>query len=169
MSAPAVAVDQALVRPMERSDIPGVLGAWEDLMATGRQADPRFRASADPREMYRAYLLDRVFGAFHPFPPAWVAVDGEAVVGWIQGFALPVLPLVDQPPTARIGDMWVHADHRRRGIGTRLVEAFVERANAAGYPWIEVGTLTRDARAVAFWERQGFTGWKVVLLREDAG
>ena len=81
------------------------------------------------------------------------------------GFPVSHSPVFSLPSTARIGDLYVAASHRRRHIGRELVDAFVAAARASGRPRIEVGTLTRDPRAVAFWRALGFEDWQVTLER----
>lgn len=46
-------------------------------------------------------------------------------------------------------------DFRNRGIGTRLIEAFIADARAAGAPGVHVVT-TAEAANVRFYERNGF-------------
>lgn len=154
------------VRRLERADLPALARAWEDLVAHGHEVDPRFGPSTGRDGLLRDHLFHALFEVRHPFPPAWVADDREALVGFVHGFPLHALPVLHQPPTARIADLWVRADRRRRGIGRMLVAAFVEGAAAAGYPRVEVGTLARDEAAVAFWRSQGFGDWRVDLLRQ---
>ncbi|MBT3223911.1 MAG: GNAT family N-acetyltransferase [Proteobacteria bacterium] len=98
-----------------------------------------------------------------PFPHAWVAVDGEQLVGFVSGHPQAPHPILDKPPTALIGDLFVRDSHRRRGLALKLVDTFIEHAQAAKYEMIEVGTLTRDSRAVAFWRAAGFEELNVLL------
>ncbi len=148
---------------MERRDIGAVLEIWKHLMTEGSRADPRF-AMGDPEAM-RAYMT-HWFEVFQPFRPGFIAlIDGE-IVGWISGHPAAISGAVSAPKTARIGDLWVHPEHRRKRIATELVRTWSILVNSAGYARIEVGTLANDERAVAFWKSQGFTDWRVTLLRE---
>ncbi|MCA9572657.1 MAG: GNAT family N-acetyltransferase [Myxococcales bacterium] len=90
--------------------------------------------------------------------------DGR-VVAFLSAHPRVALPVVDLPPSARIGDLYVADTHRRRGIGRALVEELVRVARHAGHPRVEVGTLVADARAVAFWRSVGFAEWQVTLAR----
>lgn len=91
--------------------------------------------------------------------------EAGPLVAFLGGAPASVSRVFDRPPTARIETLYVAPSHRRRGLGRRLVELFVETAHAAGYPEIEVGTLVRDERAVAFWRAAGFDPMRVVLVR----
>ncbi len=158
-------MNEVTLRPMERKDLEAVLDMLVALNATGHQADPRYRMADSGRAAMRQHMLDRWFGIFHPIPVGWVAEVGAAPVGFVAGMVLPPSAIIAAPPTARIGDMWVDPGHRRRGLGRRLVEAFVDSAHRAGIANVEVGTLAKDDRAVAFWRSLGFGDWKVILTR----
>jgi ribosomal protein S18 acetylase RimI-like enzyme len=73
-----------------------------------------------------------------------VAVEGERVVGHLQ--------LID----GEIKNMAVAPAHRGRGIGRRLVEAAVDRAQAEGRTQLAVATAAADAGNLRFYQRAGF-------------
>ncbi len=157
------------IRSADRTDIGVLLDLWEELMDCGTEADPRFRRTADARDPMRAFM-HQCFDAGQPFPPFLLAeVDtpfGPEAVGFIRATIPAVLPVVETVPTVRIGDLYVKEAYRRGGIARRLVNELLERGRAKGYPRAQVGTLTRDARAVAFWRSMGFGDWQVTLARD---
>jgi GNAT superfamily N-acetyltransferase len=157
------------IRSADRRDIPALLDLWDALMACGTAADPRFRKAPDAREPMRAFMHG-CFDAGQPFPPFLVAEvdsdDGPEIVGFVRGFPPAFIEVLDRPPSVRIGDLYVRDAYRRGGIARALVERMLERAAEKGYPRAEVGTLTKDARAVAFWRSMGFGDWQVTLSRE---
>ena len=55
-----------------------------------------------------------------------------------------------------IAEIGVHPDHRRRGHGTCLVEAYLDRARAQDRTILWLGTADDDAGPAAFLERHGF-------------
>ena len=118
-----------------------------------------------PSDAFRALINDQWLGRFLPFPACFVAELDGRLIGYVQGDISGPHPILDEPPKARIGNLWVEPEHRRKGIARDLVNTYVSAANAAGFPWVEVGTLTKDARAVAFWRALGFGDWRVSLLR----
>jgi len=50
--------------------------------------------------------------------------------------------------------LWVHADHRRRGLGARLLQAFEARAQARGCQTFYLETFS--FQAPAFYRSQGY-------------
>jgi len=122
----------AVLRPATAYDLPNI-HPWTAELAIGRIRHPR------PGEEAHRWLA---------------TVDGVDV----GGVALQ-LPLVDNTATALV-DLFVLPEHRRRGIGTRLLEHAVEQARAAGRTrmFAEAGAALdqQTSPGMAFLERHGF-------------
>jgi len=73
----------------------------------------------------RAWLAEHA----EPRHSAVVADDGGAVIGWAS-----LSPWSTRCAYARAAEVsvYVHADHRERGVGRALLEALIARARAAG-------------------------------------
>lgn len=153
-----------MIRPARPGDLERLLDLWEALQDNGSRADVRYRPTDDARAHMRDYIRGSWFRQ-EPFPHTLVWEDTE-VVGFVSGFARIAVPVVDLTPSVRIGDLFVAPSHRRQGVARALVTAFLERAATAGFPRSEVGTLTADPRAVAFWRAMGFGDWQVLLSRD---
>jgi ribosomal protein S18 acetylase RimI-like enzyme len=134
------------------------------LNEAGTAADPRFRFLPDVAAHLREHFGHAWFGRFQPFPGCWVAEVGGERVGMVSGEVVVTSQLLDRPPTARIDNLWVEPAHRRAGIARALVDAFRARAVRAGFGALQVSTLHRDERAVAFWRSVGLTEMYVVLI-----
>ena len=81
-----------------------------------------------------------------------VAVEGDVIVGWAD-----VQRLLDVGFSHRgVMGMGVIASHRRRGIGTRLLTAVVERARSLGVSRLELEVFRSNFAAVKLYERNGF-------------
>jgi ribosomal protein S18 acetylase RimI-like enzyme len=148
---------------MARRDVDAAVQVWSRLMSEGTAADPRYLQG--DIEAIRADML-HWFACFHPFSPAHVAWTGGSLVGWISGQPTRVSLTVSAPKSARIDNLWVDPDFRRRGLGRALVSTWTTEARDAGFERLEVATLARDQRAVAFWRQQGFGDWLVLLSNE---
>lgn len=113
--------------------------------------DPGSYAAAPPDTLYLARLLrGEAFIAI-------AALVGDRVVG---GLAAYVLPKFEQARNeVYLYDLAVHADHRRRGIATGLIEALQREASARGAWVIYVQADHGDDPAIALYTKLG--------LRED--
>lgn len=88
----------------------------------------------------------------------FAADDGGAFAGYL-GIAL----LVGDNPHLAMAELMVHPDHRRRGIGTALLDHFAAYASERGRTDLVAGTLTtwgdgprRPDTGANFLERNGF-------------
>ena len=129
-----------------------------ELHAAGHAADARFALEVGAVD---EGLVRGILPLKKPFPACFVA-RGPEVVGfvWLQAAQI--------PPRAKILEVFITPHARRAGVGRELVLTAIAAAEAAGYPDIEVGTLARDGRAIAFWRSVGFGDWWVTLRREPA-
>ncbi len=135
---------------------------WRELSDAGRSADSRYRVRQDAdhvmAEAIERWCTDE--------QPAWVAdIDGD-LVGFIVARRSPPHAVLEAPPTFVITDAHVSEPFRRRGIASALFDAAQRYAASCGATVIEVGTLARDERAIAFWRSQGFGEWRVTLATE---
>lgn len=135
-------------------------------------------ASAEEKVEFRERWLGRYLEHFPQH--AWVACDeSRRVVGYLVGslddpardplFAdLPFFAYFGTLTARYPAQLHVNLDaaRRGRGIGARLVDAFVAQARAAGAPGVHVVT-TRGARNVGFYLANGFTE-RGALKRGDA-
>lgn len=152
------------LRPATLQDLGALVVLWEALNRDGQAADPRYQPKQDARAAFGWYAKS-IWTARDPFPGAFVAVDGEALVGFVAGTLVHPNPVLDPIASVVITDMYVAPEVRRTGIGRRLVEAFIDAAAKAGHPGVEVGTLVKDTRAVGFWRAMGFDDMRVTLVR----
>ena len=62
----------------------------------------------------------------------------------------------DAPASAHLYQMWVAADHRRRGVGRALVDAAAAWARAMGARRLELDVTSNNEAAVRLYEGAGF-------------
>jgi [ribosomal protein S18]-alanine N-acetyltransferase len=77
-----------------------------------------------------------------------VAIDENKIAGFIVS--------EENPPLAHIITLDVYEAHRRRGIGTALLEKIESNLAARGVRSILLETASDNAAAVAFWKRHGY-------------
>lgn len=94
---------------------------------------------------------------------ALVAEDGGEVIGFLLGFlaeptgaAAAADPAGPAERTAYIHLVGIHPDHRRRGVGKRLYEAFLEQAERRGATRAKAITNLGNEGSVDFHRALGF-------------
>ncbi|MFC4333736.1 GNAT family N-acetyltransferase [Salininema proteolyticum] len=112
-------------------------------------------------------LADRFFAGEFAKHLEWVALSGDRIVGHVHGW----LPVQDNTHLAEVF-LLVHPDHRRRGIGTALLEKFEKEAAAEGRETAMGWTPTSlpdgerfDESGARFCEARGFEVSNVQIQR----
>ncbi len=83
----------------------------------------------------------------------YVAVDHGRVLGWSA-----LSPVSDRCAYTGVGEVsvYVAADARGKGVGTRLMEALVEGSEALGYWTLQAGVFPENDASVRVHTRAGF-------------
>jgi RimJ/RimL family protein N-acetyltransferase len=104
-----------------------------------------WRDVADERRYLRAIRR-------YPNAAVFVAEDEGAIVGRLS------IARDEHPASRHVADLglMVAASHRRRGIGTALLQAAVQWARTAGVTKLELHVFPWNTAAIALYERFGF-------------
>ena len=148
---------ELLIRPARREDADAV-AALRALWGSGIAADSAFeRRMGD-------WMADE--GDRRTF---WLALMAEVPAGMTSMLEYRRMPRPDQPESrwGYVGNMFVRAELRGRGIGAALLETVVAAARARRYVRV---VLSPSAEAVPFFQRAGFvspeqTGSDRLLVR----
>ena len=146
------------LRPVVGADLDRLRSGWRSLCAAGAAADDRFQL---PDAAWPARRAAAAEALREPGSTSWLLEADGAVHGFLLGAA--ERTALRGPRVAVVHDLWIAPERRGQGLGRALVERWRDAATAAGFGAFEVGTLARDAGAVAFWGRMGFGPWRVVL------
>jgi len=101
--------------------------------------------------------------AAHPPEYRLVATHGGEVVGWVAAS-----PVSDRCAYAGVLEHSVYVDERLRGqgIGRRLLDALIDRADASGIWTIQSGVFPENVPSIEVHQRCGF---RIVGTRERIG
>lgn len=104
-----------------------------------------WRATADERRYLRAIRR-------YPNAAVYVAEDEGEIVGRLS------VARDQHPASSHVADvgLMVAASHRRRGIGTALLDAAVQWGREAGVRKLELHVFPWNSAAIALYERFGF-------------
>lgn len=129
------------------ADVPAIVALVNDVIAT---SDAIWSEQPVTLEQRHAWLTARQAGG-HVVLAARVGAE-------LAGFAT-YGPFRDPPGYAGTVELTVHcaAGHRGAGIGTRLLEALIARARAAGLHVLVAGVDAGNTGSIRLHERLGFT------------
>lgn len=149
------------IRPATPADVPAVVTLCDALFQEDSgQRDPLMN-HAWARQHGHAYFAGRLDD---PRYVVLVAEHGGSVIGYLAGST--TAPGALRPvQSAELESMWVEPDWRGHGVGHALAEALLRWAHGQGAVWITVSAYAANIRAVAFYERLGFSAHTVTLGR----
>jgi RimJ/RimL family protein N-acetyltransferase len=104
---------------------------------------------APPIDDVRQYIRE----SLEKDSPMVVALGDHAVIGWCD---IRRDSVASRAHRGTLG-MGVMPAWRGKGIGSRLIAATLQRARRAGFVRIELDVYTDNSRAVAFYEKFGFS------------
>jgi phosphinothricin acetyltransferase len=140
---------------MTQADWLAVRAIYQGGIATGNAT---FETAVPDWDHWDAtHLADHRLVAVRPGP------DGEQVVGWAA-----LAPVSDRCAYAGVAENSVYVDpaHHGHGIGRVLLQALIERAEAAGIWTIQTGIFPENTASLALHQSCGF---RVVGRRERLG
>jgi RimJ/RimL family protein N-acetyltransferase len=153
---------QVLVRPAEPGDAAALvrLGSEIGSEPEGWLISGGWRGAGAERRYLRAVRRSRDAAVF-------VAETPEGVVGRLS------VARDSHPASRHVADLglMVAASHRRRGIGTALLDAAVSWARESGVRKLELHVFPHNEGAIALYEKYGFRreGYRTAHYRREDG
>ena len=137
------------IRDATEADLPEIVGIYNATV-------PSRMVTADPDPVTVESRLPW-FGAHDPERlPLWVAEVGGEVAGWFS-----FEPFRERPAyraTAEVS-VYVAEEHRRQGVGRRLLAEAIRRAPGLGLKTLTAGAFSHNAPSLALFESFGFVRW----------
>ncbi len=150
------------VRRAGPQDLDAIVRLWREMWDYHTPLDPRFQATPAADGVMRAWIEDHL-GAERS-----AVLVAEPDSGGIEGYCLALI--LENPPVVPwqfygyISEISVRP--RRRGIGTRLLEAAHAWFREKGVPYVEVNVSERNEASRRFWRKNGYGEFLERLRRE---
>lgn len=143
--------DDVTIRVMRADDWPAVRDIYEAGIATGHAT---FETSAPTWQQW-----DHTHVALHRL----VAIADGAVAGWAA-----LSTVSDRCVYGGVAEnsIYIHPDHRNRGVGRALLTALIASSESAGIWTLQTGIFPENTASLALHQRCGF---RIVGRRERIG
>ncbi|HEY0735851.1 MAG TPA: GNAT family N-acetyltransferase [Herpetosiphonaceae bacterium] len=154
MTTPAI-----MIRTATTSDVPAIVALNDGLFEEDAyQRDPTVNRERDSAESIE-HFMKLVTGEASTCLLAFV---DSTPVGYLAGYTSG--PNSFRPiKIARLESIFVNGEWRSRNVGARLHQELARWAQAQGAERIAVSAYAANLRAIAFYERQGFTPYTLTL------
>ncbi len=143
-----------MIRSLQSTDGPEIARLWLDGILESAVEDASFRPLRTLDEY--AESLAAEFASGDSIGWGVVADATQEMVAYLMAGITPANTDLDQPAFLYLQELDVGRAHRRRGLGAQLVVTAKEFAREQRLESVEVSWISTDARATAFWLKQGF-------------
>ncbi len=153
-----------MIRLATEDDAEQIGQLWAEMVAYHARFDAlTFRPAENGAALYARNFVDRLGDGQSR---VLVAEEDSLVVGYVSGMIADITTELFQPlRCGLLADIFVSADHRRRGIGRQLVERLMLWFGAQNVEHFEWHVSAKNSDARAFWEA---IGAEVTILRMRA-
>jgi ribosomal protein S18 acetylase RimI-like enzyme len=151
-----------IIRRARTEDIEPMVRLWREMWEFHAPLDPRFKVTAAADVVMEKWFEETLQ---NDRAALFVAEDRPGgVLGYCHAMILENPPLVPWLFYGYVSEIAVR--DRRRGTGTRLLEAAHAWFREKQLPYAEVNVSVRNALAGKFWRKQGYTEFLERLRRE---
>jgi ribosomal protein S18 acetylase RimI-like enzyme len=137
----------------KETQVPELFRLWTEFFDYHRDIDPYYSRTEDARVHIEKRFREKIESEDGQ---VLVAVCDGDMVGYSLFWVGEGSPFVKQRRYGFICDLAVTSNQRGKGIGSALLESTLAWFKAKGIERIAIYTLVGNAKAVRFWERQGF-------------
>ena len=152
-----------LTRRATSGDVDAIVLLWREMWDFNARLDPRMTATPVANPVMRSWIEGHVEGERSL---VLVAQDGRDLVGYALATILENPPVVPNQFFGYVSELSVTASHRRKGVGTLLLDGIHAWFKTKGLPYAEVTAAVRNEISRGFWRRQGYSDF-VERLRVD--
>ncbi len=151
-----------VVRRARAEDLDELVRLWREMWEFHAPLDPRFEITAAADLVMGKWFEDTLDSERAAL---FVAEDRPAAArGYVHAMILENPPVVPRPYYGYVSEIAVR--DRRRGVGTKLLEAAHAWFREKNVSYAEVNVSVRNAVAGRFWRKHGYTEFLERLRRD---
>jgi GNAT superfamily N-acetyltransferase len=154
---------EVTIRQATERDLAAIVRLWREMAGLHAEIEAMvWSLGPDAEEHCRRDLSECIGKDDHR---VLVAVEGERVVGYLLASKARRPPVLSPTLHGAIHDACVTRSARRRGIGTRLVNAAMDWFRSEGLPTAAVSYALENGESAPFWRAQGFRPYQATCVR----
>ena len=147
-------MDEFQIRLATISDIPAIMGLWNDLMTFHLPFNSFFELRADAAEKFRVFLNSNIQNTDKAH--VYVAVGTNQVIGYVMGLIHSTAPVFKIDQVGEIMDAFVANEYRRHNLGERLFNELKKWFQKQKVDRIDVSIAVGNSISSTFWAKMGF-------------
>lgn len=158
-------MSEIAIRKATLNDLDSLVELYGEMELHIRQlpADPLFTLGSNWRDLTKRYFTE--FSS-RDDKLVLVAVKGTDIVGFLTAMVTTTLPIFEQRNYGLLNDMFVKQEHRRKGVGKRLLAAATEWFEQRHVRRLELRVEASNSEAITFYETHAFKIRSHTLKRE---
>jgi ribosomal protein S18 acetylase RimI-like enzyme len=153
------------VTAAQEEHIPQIVDLWKKLMDYHKTLDPFFTRTNNGELKFTEFLQKSIASTDSHVV---VALDKNNVVGYCLGSVMMHPPVFIIEKYGNIFDMMVDPAHRRRHVGTDLVNAMIHWFITHEIQRVELNVAVGNKNGKRFWKQQGFQEYMHVMYLEKS-
>lgn len=155
----------AVIREATKRDLDAIVALWKQLMQFHTDLDPVYRIGPRAEKTFRKFAAKCIWnrGVL-----TLVAEENGRPIAFCNATVETNPPVFPPGRYGMISDLVVDAGHRRRGIGSQLVEAVKLWLLRQGITCLRLRAASVNPVALNFWHRCGFKDIVVTMSQDIA-
>jgi GNAT superfamily N-acetyltransferase len=136
----------------QEQHIPEIIKLWEEFARFHEPFDPRYPMKDDVRTGYEIHLREEMA---KEDTKVFIAIDKHKIIGYAMAMIRKSIPW-KRERYGFIEEMFITADYRRHGAGTKIVKAIIEWFKAEKLDMVELTVAAKNTVGYSFWKKHGF-------------
>ena len=148
------------IRLAEISDQNMIGALWLALLDEHARLDPRFSVAEDALIRWKNDFPEWLHSSSDRI---WIAVANTVPIGFLSAERWLPPPIHDDDVELYVKELYVSPLHRRKGVGTLLLNAMNQWAMQTGIQRLRIGVLAQNEQGYSFWKKRGATPFSQTL------